>query len=213
MVTMTVFTTHFWKKTWPERAMLLFAWVIFLMPSLARAEIPVVEVTQFRVERAADAIELSASLKFDLPPTVEDALLRGMPVFFIAEADVFQDRWYWTDKKVLSVQRHMRLVYQPLTRRWRLGFSSGFIASNGPGLALNQVFDSLDDALAAVRRISAWQIGWVSDLDASARHRVEFRFRLDVSQLPRPLQIGVLGQDDWTIAVQVNHRLQAGSLK
>jgi hypothetical protein len=136
-----------------------------------------------------------------------------MPVFFIAEADVFQDRWYWTDKKVLSVQRHMRLVYQPLTRRWRLGFSSGFIASNGPGLALNQVFDSLDDALAAVRRISAWQIGWVSDLDASARHRVEFRFRLDVSQLPRPLQIGVLGQDDWTIAVQVNHRLQAGSLK
>jgi hypothetical protein len=28
---------------------------------------------------------------------------------------------------------------------------------------------------------------------------VEFRFRLDVSQLPRPLQIGTLGQSDWTI--------------
>jgi hypothetical protein len=29
---------------------------------------------------------------------------------------------------------------------------------------------------------------------------VEFRFRLDMSQLPRPFQIGTLGQSDWNIS-------------
>jgi hypothetical protein len=36
---------------------------------------------------------------------------------------------------------------------------------------------------------------------------VSFRFRLDTSQLPRPFQIGAVGQSDWNISVEKNARL------
>jgi hypothetical protein len=79
--------------------------------------------------------------------------------------------------------------------------ASGQITNAGLGLALNQNFDTLPDALAAVQRLSRWKIAEVSDIDPEQRHLVEFRFGLDVFQLPRPLQIGTLGQTDWDISV------------
>ena len=35
-----------------------------------------------------------------------------------------------------------------------------------------------------------------------ADHEVEFSFRLDLSLLPRPFQIGMANQPDWVIEVQ-----------
>ena len=99
----------------------------------------------------------------------------------------------------------MRLSYQPLTRRWRLVFSSSPIGSSG--LALGQTFETRDEALAAVQRISHWKIAEPSDIDTDARYNVDFRFRLDVSQLPRPFQIGAVGHSDWSIGASRNVRL------
>ena len=93
----------------------------------------------------------------------------------------------------------MRLAYQPLTRRWRLTVTSGAIKGGNLGLSLNQNFDSLPQALAIAKRISRWKIADASEIDSDQRYIVSFRFRLDVSQLPRPLQIGTLGQSDWDI--------------
>ena len=58
-----------------------------------------------------------------------------------------------------------------------------------------------------MQRISRWKIAEAGRLDPDARYYVDFRFRLDMSQLPRPLQIGVGGQADWNIAVMRNQRL------
>jgi hypothetical protein len=148
-----------------------------------------------------------------LSAAVQDALLKGVPMVFVAEADTFRERWYWTNKRVLSAERHMRLAYQPLTRRWRLNLASGLITQAGLALALNQNFDSLSEALAAVQRLSRWKIGDISDQDLELRHYVEFRFRLDMSQLPRPFQIGTLGQTDWNISASSSQTLTLDSLK
>ena len=156
---------------------------------------------------------LTANVKFELSAAVQDALLKGVPMVFVAEADTFRERWYWTNKRVLSAERHMRLAYQPLTRRWRLNVASGLITQAGLALALNQNFDSLTDALAALQRLSRWKIGDISDQDLEQRHYVEFRFRLDMSQLPRPFQIGTLGQTDWNISASSSQTLTLDSLK
>jgi len=119
---------------------------------------------------------------------------------FVAEADVLRERWYWYDKKLASVQRQMRLAYQPLTRRWRLNINAG-IASGAPaGLALNQSLDTLAQALSTIKRVSRWRIADTAELDPGLKYKVEFRFRLDLTQLPRPFQIGTLGQTEWDIA-------------
>jgi hypothetical protein len=175
------------------------------LPCLAQTSAP--EVTQLRVDRVDDALFLSARLKFELTDAIEDALLKGVAMIFVAEADILRERWYWSSKRIGSVERHLRLAYQPLTRRWRLSVASGPMVSGGLAMALNQNFDTLPEALAAIQRFSHWKIAEVAGFEPDQRYLLEFRFRLDSSQLPRPLQINAFGQTDWDIATAVTQPL------
>jgi hypothetical protein len=182
--------------------------LLLVVVGLARADVG--EVTQLRLERAEEGVLLSSAVRFDLPPSVEDALLKGIPMFFVAEASLLRDRWYWYDKQVASAQRHMRLSYQPLTRRWRLQVSAQPIGSSGQ--ALGQNFETQDEALDAVKHVARWKIADIGDIEPDAKYNVDFRFRLDVSQLPRPFQIGAVGHADWNISAARTQRmaLEAG---
>lgn len=191
---------------------LLWACALVLSALTAHAQSSV-EITQLRLERSEDEVQLSAQLHFELPAVVEDALLKGIPMVFLMGADTVRERWYWYDKKVSVSERYMRLAYQPLTRRWRLNVSSGPGAAVAVGLALNQSYESLAQALAAIKRVTKWKIADVSDFDAGVKYRTEFRFRLDLTQLPRPFQIGALGQTEWDIAVSTAVPLSLENLK
>jgi len=197
---------------WPrvlERALRAgLALLLLLVVGLARADLG--EVTQLRLERVDDGVLLSSAVRFDLPPSVEDALLKGIPMFFVAEASLLRDRWYWYDKQVASAERHMRLSYQPLTRRWRLQVSAQPIGSSGQ--ALGQNFETQEEALDAVKHVARWKIADLADIEPDAKYNVDFRFRLDVSQLPRPFQIGAVGHADWNISAARTQRmaLEAG---
>jgi hypothetical protein len=39
-------------------------------------------------------------------------------------------------------------------------------------------------------------------IEDDGHHYIEFSYRLDTSQLPRPMQIGIGGQADWTLRVE-----------
>jgi len=167
------------------------------------------EITQLRAERTDDGLYLSAVVRFEIPPLVEDALLKGIAIFFVVEADLYRDRWYWTDPRVASAARTLRLAYQPLTGRWRVNIVPGLIASSsGLRATLNQNYDTLAEALSAIQRLTRWKIAESSEVEPDASHSLDLNFRLDLSQLPRPFQIGVAGQRDWTISAQVRDRLR-----
>jgi large subunit ribosomal protein L24 len=116
---------------------------------------------------------------------------------------------YSTDKKVASAARNIRLAYQPLTGQWRLNVASGaapvadLVAANAP----SQTFGSLAEALATLKQFSRWRIAGLNDNDPGAKYRVEFRFWLDTNQLPRPFQIGVIAQSEWTISTSLRAAL------
>lgn len=213
-VSMMVFITRCWKNWLPR---LLLGWlataVLGLGVALAQAPAGGTEPPLLRLERSDDALWLSTQLQFDLSPAVVDALHKGIPIFFVAEADVLRERWYWTNKRIVSAKRQFRLAYQPLTNRWRLNISSGEIAEPALGLALNQNFDSWTEALATIRRMTRWKIADASELAPNVRYLVEFRFRLDLAQLPRPLQIGTLGQTDWSVVLGSEQLLEPESGK
>ena len=125
-----VFITHCCKSSWHKGLGWLVAAVLLCTGAgLGPAWAASTELAQLQVERSGESVLLSASVRFELPGAVEEALLKGIPVIFVAEADVFRERWYWTNKKVLSAQRHMRLAYQALTQRWRLNIASGPITA------------------------------------------------------------------------------------
>ena len=208
----TVITTDFFTRCFRSvrcRRGRWLAWILVLAGLLlpAHAEVSSVEIAQLRVDRSDDGLFLTAQIKLDLPSIVEDALNKGVAMFFVAEADLLRDRWYWYDRKVSVAVKHIRLAYQPLTRRWRLNMSPDPIGNVGLGVSFSQNFDSLQDALQAMQRISRWKIADASALEADTRHNVEFRFRLDMSQLPRPFQIGVVGQSEWNLGASRNYRL------
>lgn len=213
-MTTTAFITHCWRSARLDLAfVLLCAGLVWCQPRSAQAELVPAEVTQFRLESNSEGVLLSAVVSFDLPPSIEEALLKGVSMFFVAQAEVYRERWYWTDKKVSVAERNMRLVYQPLSRRWRLNVSSGSVTGNRTGVALNQSFDSLEEALAAVQRLSRWKIADAAEVDLDYHYNVVFNFRLDTSQLPRPLQISALGQSDWNITTSLRRPLPAESAR
>ncbi len=213
-MTTTASSTRCWKSALRrllERGWGALALALALALAAAPARAEAAEVTQLRLERSEEGVLLSASVSFELPAPVEDALLKGIPMFFVADASLLRDRWYWYDKHVAGASRYMRLSYQPLTRRWRLQVSPTPIGSSG--LALGQTFDSREDAMAAIQHIARWKIAELADLEPDARYSVDFQFRLDVSQLPRPFQIGAVGQSDWSLTAARTQRLALETLR
>jgi hypothetical protein len=172
----------------------LLAVAAVVAPRLSHADTP--EFSEFEIARGDDGVVLSFALRFDLPRGVEDALTKGVPLYFVAETEVFRDRWYWRDKSIARNNKVWRVAYQPLTRKYRVTFGG-----------LNQNFDSLSDALASVRRVTAWKIAESREVD-DGRHYVEFRYRLDTTLLPRPMQIGIGGQPEWTLLVERSERVK-----
>jgi hypothetical protein len=119
-----------------------------------------------------------------------------VPLFFVAEAEVFRSRWYWRDQRVAHAVRVWKIVYQPLTSTYRVTFG---------GLSQNYV--SRDEAFAAISRGSRWKVAETGQIDDSSHHYLEFNYRLDTSLLPRPMQIGIGGQADWSLSVQRSQKI------
>lgn len=205
----TVSFTLAWTSVRPDRARGR-AWIVALLLGLMLFGLPVAhsrepELQQFGLQRTTEALYLSARLGLGASSAVQEALSKGVPLYFVWQADVYRKRWYWTNKRVASTSRVLRLAYQPLTRRWRLSVSSE-PGANGGGAslqyALHQNHDDLDTALASISRMTRWQVASAAQLDEDEDHVLDWRFRLDLSLLPRPFQIGVSNQSDWDMDIE-----------
>ena len=93
-MTTTVSSTPCWKSAVLKRLLrsLRLALWLLAMP-LAQAQ-NAADLQQLRADRAGGEVLVSASVVFELPSVVEDALLKGIPLFFMLEADLLQERWY-----------------------------------------------------------------------------------------------------------------------
>jgi len=152
-----------------------------------------VELAALQIHREDGALTLDFAARVTLPTAVEDALQRGVPIYFAAEARLLRSRWYWRDERVARVSRSWRVAYQPLTNTWRVGLGG-----------LHQTFDTLNEALGVASRSAGWKLAELASLDPDSRYYVEFSYRLDTSQLPGPMQFGLGalgGQGDWAVGV------------
>jgi hypothetical protein len=180
-----------------------------VVPSLAQADTPV-ELQALKLERQDSALYMSGTWQFEMPAALEDALLKGITLYFVSEVNISQERWYVYNQRVAHAERHVRLFYQPLTRRWRVNISPQPFNVSGLGMSLGQSYDTAEEAMGAVRRILQWRIADASDYNPDAKQSININFKLDLKQLPRPLQIGAAGQSDWNINFSKNQRLELG---
>lgn len=190
-----------------RRARGLYLAVVLALMGVAHAE-TAVELQGFKLERQEAGLYLSGTWQFELPSALEEALLKGITLYFVTEVDISQERWYFYTQRLSSTERHARLFYQPLTRRWRVSISPQPFNVSGLGMSLGQSYDTAEEAMGAVRRISQWRIANATDYNPDAKQTLSINFRLDLKQLPRPLQIGATLQNDWNITFSKTQRLE-----
>ena len=154
-------------------------------------------LTSFDLTHSDDGVYLSYAIDLELSRSVDDALGKAVPLFFVAEAELFRNRFDWRDQRVGYAVRRWRIVFQPLTSTYRVTFDGG----------LSQNYPSRDEAFAAITRAARWTIAEGPQIEEGSRHYVEFSFRLDTAQLPRPMQIGIGGQADWAMSVQRTQKI------
>ncbi|MDE2255603.1 MAG: DUF4390 domain-containing protein [Betaproteobacteria bacterium] len=147
-----------------------------------------VDAQPLSVEQDSDGLYASATVVFALPRALEDALHRGIPLYFLTQVSVVRGRWWWFDQKVASAQMLTRLVYQPLLETYRV--STG---------ALQKNYSTLEEALNHVQHVLHLKVAEAKDLHAGQAYQVQGSFELDLSQLPRPFQINVGSQADWQL--------------
>ena len=215
-----VFSTRGWTKpqpdglavssgphagAWPPNPRWHGLWRLWVLCWLALAcwmPVRAADLQQLNLSRHADGVFLSATVNMALAPSMEDALSRAVPLYFVVQADVLRERWYWSDKRLASASRTYRLAYQPLTRHWRVSVASG----SGPGgalqYALHQNHDSLADALFFITKLSGWQVAEATRIDGESGLVLDFRFKLDLALLPRPFQLGMNAQNEWNLDVR-----------
>ena len=185
-----------WQRSRQAAALLLqtlLLLALWLVPA-ARAADP--QLASFEVVSNDEGVLLTYAVNGDLSRSVDDALSKAVPLYFVAEAELFRDRWYWRDQRVANASRVWRIVYQPLTSTHRVTFGG-----------LSQNYNSREEAFAAISRTSRWKIAEPGQVADGSRHYVEFSYRLDTSLLPRPMQIGIGGQADWNYSVQRVQRI------
>ncbi len=138
---------------------------------------------------SGDALLLNATFEFELPQALEEAVQKGIALYFNIEFQMFRKRWYWFDRRVVASTLTYRLSYSPLTRQYRL--------SRG---GLSQSFESLDEALSLLKSVRNWRVADKTVLGPREEYDAQVRMRLDVTQLPKPFQVNAITSREWTLS-------------
>jgi hypothetical protein len=132
---------------------------------------------------------LDARFDFELNSSLEDAVNRGVPLYFTTDFELTRPRWYWIDEQPVSVSQTWRLSFQPLTREYRV--SSG-------GLQLG--FSSLAEALAIIKHVTSWHVIEHAQVRAGETYTASVRMALDTALMPKPFQVDAVNNRDWSLA-------------
>jgi hypothetical protein len=152
----------------------------------ARADAIGVRSAELRPED--DDFVLNADFDLTLNATLEEALQRGLPLYFLLEFEISRPRWYWLDEKVVSSSVQYRISWNALTRQYRV--SSGLFG---------QTLYTLEEVERFLSRVTSRPVARRDQLQKGARYDAALRLRLDVNQLPKPFQVDALASREWSL--------------
>ena len=147
-----------------------------------------IEVAQVSLDPYEDGWAVNAQFDLALKPRLEEALVRGLPLYFVVEFQLTRPRWYWFDEKTGSASLTYRLSYHALTREYRLSTGS-----------LQLGFSTLAEAIGVMTRVRDWRVLDRNAIEPGQTYIAAIRMRFDTSQLPKPFQLNALTSRDWTL--------------
>ena len=112
-------------------------------PLPAAAEI--ISVKSAVVRAQEDAFVVDAEFDFSLTRPLEEALVRGTPLYFLLETEITRSRSYWFDERIESPQFVRRLSFAALTNSYRVDTGRTVSGVNS--------YATLDEALRQIRLV------------------------------------------------------------
>jgi hypothetical protein len=185
MPRMTVFSTPFWKKT--DLRILLLALLLAASASFA-AQPHGIDVRSASFTAADDHYVLDADIDVVLSAPLEDALNKGIPLYFTLEFELVRPRWYWFNDRAMAREQQYRLSYSALTRQYRIGIG-----------AFYQNFPTLREALQVMSKVRRREEPEPGSISKGTVYTAGLRLRLDTSQLPKPFNLNALGSREWSL--------------
>jgi hypothetical protein len=173
----------FWLAGW-----LLAVWLLAASSAIAGDQNAVKKAS---IRATPQGYVLDADVDVALNSTLEDALGKGINLYFLLELEVTRPgSWWWFDTDIAEPVRKLRIYYHLLLRR--------YVVENG---YVTRTAETLDEALAMLGRVRDWQVVERGALKTGRRYDARLRLRLDTDRLPKPLSIGgVAGGDQWELA-------------
>ena len=171
-----------------RRALALLVACVTLVagPAALADDIPVTSAG-LRVEDGE--VLLSAEFDFALTPALEQALDKGIPLYFTIEFELTRTRFLWFPQKLAEWSITYRVSYSSLTRQYRV--------SSGP---LGQAFESLADVQRFIGHVASRPVARADELVKGVRYEAAVREKLDVNQLPKPFQVNALASREWQLS-------------
>lgn len=157
-----------------------------------------ISVRKADIRLTGEGYQLTANYDIKLTLVLEQALTHGITLNFVSTFTLTKSRWYWLNEVATETEQTTKLSYSALTRQYRIKRGSIF-----------QTFENLDDALRSLGNQSSNIIpveilnkssSYIASLlTSSSNYTAYTRMRLDVSQLPKPLQVNALTSDEWKL--------------
>lgn len=173
----------------------LFVRVIWLSVALATGLAPMsafaegATIASAKLEVSEEGYQIDADIELQLSATLQEAVRKGVPLYFVAEFELSRGRWYWLDQIVTSASRERRISYAPLTDQYRISYSG-----------ISQNVSSFDDVRRALSRVRSWTVLERGRLRSGEKYEAALRFRLDTTQLPKPFQLNAIASKEWTLS-------------
>ena len=182
--------TRYWRRR-VNRGQTSRQWIacliLALMPAIVLAQSA--NFTSAKLEATDDGYQLNADIDLQLTAGMQEAVRKGVPLYFIVEFQLTRGRWYWLDQGVISATRDRRVSYAPLTDQYRIAVSG-----------ISQNVSSFEDVRRALSRIRSWTVAEKGQLKPGEKYEAALRFRLDTSQLPKPFQLNVITSKEWSLS-------------
>lgn len=166
-----------------------FFFSVFLLLLTQGAQATDISVRNQQLVANEEGYSLAADININFNSRLEETVNKGVVLYFAAEFELTQARWYWFDAQIIRRSKTFQLSYHALTRQYRL--STG---------ALHQSFDTLDEALGVMSRLRNWQVLEKGEVKAGQTYLAGMRMRLDLTQMAKTFQVSALANKDWNLS-------------
>lgn len=176
------------RRVKPPYFSLIVLLLILLLPTAA-IQAAGIQIKSIDLKATEKGYEINMDSEIMLNETLEQALEKGIVLYFVTKFSLFDARWYKLNDEVARSKFVVGLRYYALTRQYHL---------NHP--VFSQNYYSLKEALQALGRIRDLPLTVKSELKSDADYVASVRVWLDLTRMPKPFQVETIGSSQWDLS-------------